>query len=1315
MKTLKYTIFILILISFGDSVYAQELKTRILDNGNTLENISSDNKDTVFIVCGKTDEQLQLQFNGFSGNFAWSVYRGQSKINEGTITASSGTVPLNDLNTSNSGSYELTTHSTLPSNTLIVLTQSHYSPDYDCFTKTNELGYWTVSSSEIIVENSFNTQILGKWTSNSSSVIHINTLTILSKNNASSQVTSPIIKSITNETYLGFSYNVDGANSGYLYIEVAEACDETYTNIFTLRGKKSGSEKLSLNIFAGKTIRIRFRVENSTTTNHKVIIKNIEVKNAEHNIVSITPTGTCTSFDKNPILYATNTDGTTFLWKIRKGGSTIIENLASPNTNSQYTAILAGKYFVFATKNDITSTDSVTIYSTPSAVSITTIVSEICDEYEFSCGSSTGANSYEWSITPSNAGVFSNSKRTTILYISENFSGIVFIKVRAINDCGNGAWSETKQILVKSSYNDLSKPSGDATVCEGTTVNYTTVNYANTTYGWSAIDGSSTLSTSTNYNTDITLPNSSSGLLMLKVKARNYICDDYGTFSETLKVTVNSIPESLTNIQGNNNICTNAVSAQYTISGGKGANEFIWNISNTNAGSIVSNGKIATLYLNKTTNLSSVGIWVTAKNDCGTIESNTINITLNKPIKPEWITCDIEPIYNNTSTIFRTNHIDNVNYIWTVSSGAGIISGTDNATAHWDKQFYGNATVTVSTDGMCGESEKYSKVYIVNLYDFLPTKAEINTIPEGICSLTALNLSCKTISNAESFEWKIEPSGAGVFSNSNSSTTLNPIIGFNNYAYIKVRAVNAHGNGAWSDVKKILIQSSPDNIEILGDINVCEGIAYDYKASNYINTQYNWVVTGACTISTSTTYNQSITFPSACSGTVGIKVQAKSGLCPYGSFSKIFNVKVNGKISSKVFGNSTVCLNETTQYILSGAIDASTYIWEYNKNTGNLIQSSDGKTATMYWNENTTETQTGIWVIMSGGVCDYSQSQTSYITLNKTKASTFISTASASINSNTTTIFKTDKIPGVTYSWTINNNSGTIAGDSIATAYWQNGYYGNTAVSVYTNGICGDSKVYKENFIVNIPVLEAPILPSGTEKVCNWGDNTILSVQKNPNASHYKWFISNPNVADIEWGDNKIELNWKTNQYETDLEIKVQVINKQGVASLYSNSKKIILSACLYENLGRSFPKTTSGELNVVTKEDNIEVQILDSNNLVVKKKNFKKASKVKFDLSNNADGIYTVVYKGDSKMKKEKITLDKSNIFKLAPNPAKDYINISFVKPVSGTIYISPIQGQNILTKEINANNIRINISSLYKGIYIIKFKNYSKKFIVE
>jgi Secretion system C-terminal sorting domain len=70
-----------------------------------------------------------------------------------------------------------------------------------------------------------------------------------------------------------------------------------------------------------------------------------------------------------------------------------------------------------------------------------------------------------------------------------------------------------------------------------------------------------------------------------------------------------------------------------------------------------------------------------------------------------------------------------------------------------------------------------------------------------------------------------------------------------------------------------------------------------------------------------------------------------------------------------------------------------------------------------------------------------------------------------------------------------------------------------------------------------------------------------------------------------------------------------------------------------------------------------------------------------------------------------------------LYPNPASNQITINVAAVMEGTITITNIIGQKVLTQEYHGNSVTIDVADLPKGLYIVKVIGtaYTGKFVKE
>ena len=72
------------------------------------------------------------------------------------------------------------------------------------------------------------------------------------------------------------------------------------------------------------------------------------------------------------------------------------------------------------------------------------------------------------------------------------------------------------------------------------------------------------------------------------------------------------------------------------------------------------------------------------------------------------------------------------------------------------------------------------------------------------------------------------------------------------------------------------------------------------------------------------------------------------------------------------------------------------------------------------------------------------------------------------------------------------------------------------------------------------------------------------------------------------------------------------------------------------------------------------------------------------------------------------------SSEIEIYPNPANDFVTIKTHNNIGDLITISDISGRTLITEEVTADDIQIDIADLAKGLYIIKVGDESEKLII-
>lgn len=146
-------------------------------------------------------------------------------------------------------------------------------------------------------------------------------------------------------------------------------------------------------------------------------------------------------------LYANVAGGSgayTFDWSDGNSFSSTDENpdVSPTETTTYYLTVDDGE-------NTLESEVTVFVLETPVAPATpngSTVVGNDNTVKKYTTSGSTGAYAYEWSITPAEAGIIAGSTDTAYFNPNNDYVGMAYIKVRAVNDCGTGDWSDELEI-----------------------------------------------------------------------------------------------------------------------------------------------------------------------------------------------------------------------------------------------------------------------------------------------------------------------------------------------------------------------------------------------------------------------------------------------------------------------------------------------------------------------------------------------------------------------------------------------------------------------------------------------------------------------------------------------------------------------------------------------------------------------------------------------------------------------------------------------------------------------------------------------------
>jgi len=187
------------------------------------------------------------------------------------------------------------------------------------------------------------------------------------------------------------------------------------------------------------------------------------------------------------------------------------------------------------------------------------------------------ASTYNWSVSPPEAGTMSGTGTTGSFALNKNYVGDASIKVTGTNNCGTGNLSPGITVSISKIPDAPNQATGTQTLCLNSGNTQYSINAVTLaeTYNW-LIEPQNAAQIATNGNllAQYAWSNTFTGTAGIKVNAQNY-CGT-SAYSNPLSIIVNvlPIPQTLT---GPAEVCTNQMNAMYSVHAFAG-NTYAWQI-----------------------------------------------------------------------------------------------------------------------------------------------------------------------------------------------------------------------------------------------------------------------------------------------------------------------------------------------------------------------------------------------------------------------------------------------------------------------------------------------------------------------------------------------------------------------------------------------------------------------------------------------------------------------------------------------------------------------------------------------------------------
>lgn len=391
----------------------------------------------------------------------------------------------------------------------------------------------------------------------------------------------------------------------------------------------------------------------------------------------------------------TNENGVNYNWTLSGGGSIVaLSNTATINWTT------AGTYTLSVSpSNDCgfgsTVTKTIVVIETPTQPSSIVGNISVCNGSETYSVTNQPNVTYNWSVN--GGGTISGSGNTAT--VNWNTAGTYTISVIANTQCG-ASLPRTLTVTVNDVPTQPQLILGDTVVCLGNEL-YTVNLQSGINYNWQLGSGGTINASANNATVNWTAP----GNHIITITPSN-LCGS-GT-AQIINVNANTLPNPITQITGNDDVCLG--NQTYSITSVLGEN-YNWSLSS--GGNIsVFGDSVSINWLTEGTHTISV----TPSNLCGIGSTTDLSVQVSTvPQTPTMISGEVLACANTIEN-YDVTAISGVTYTWNLTSGGSLTQNANIATITW--QNTGTHNLSVTPNNQCGTGN--AQTITVNVND-IPT------------------------------------------------------------------------------------------------------------------------------------------------------------------------------------------------------------------------------------------------------------------------------------------------------------------------------------------------------------------------------------------------------------------------------------------------------------------------------------------------------------------------------------------------------------------------------------------------------------------
>ncbi|MBA7519818.1 hypothetical protein ES705_11906 [subsurface metagenome] len=659
----------------------------------------------------------------------------------------------------------------------------------------------------------------------------------------------------------------------------------------------------------------------------------------------------------------------------------------------------------------------------------------------------------------------------------------------------------------------------------------------------------------------------------------------------------------------------------------------------------------------------------------------------------------------------------NATYNWNFDNG-NIISGSGQGDyqVNWNTSGLKDISLSVSENGCTSETSSKE----LNVYQ-IPTS--IFSLPTSICDTNHVNVSyIGSASSTANYSWDfvdgniISGSGQGEYEinwNSGGIKDVNLIV---------------EENGCYSDttINSITVYLTPTPLFVIYTNKLCgsDTVLISYTGTGTTNATYNWNFDNGNIISGSGQGTYQINWTT--SGAKSISLTVTEDACSSSLASDIVSVY---QPTSTFLLNDVVCENmNTTITFIGNASDSATFNWDFN--SANIISGSGYGPYNLNWDNLGTKNVT---LSIDDNGC-LSSTTTNAIEHNPIPTSTITAPNNVCFNGSANISYIGTALNTANFDWSFDNGSiisGTGAGPY--EILWNNAGLKTISLNVTENGCSSDTSI---NLTVNQQTQSISIcmvsVDSSNHNMVVWEQPTnnpyySIKIYKETSQSNIYERIGSQSASDIT-----VFIDSLSNPAQNSSRYKIAVLDTCGFETAQSDYHKTI-HLTINLGIGSAWNLIWDGYEGFDYGTYNIYRGTSDNNLLKIAE----QASNT-FTYTDLTPPVGTIFYQievvnphscnvGNLKSTNNFYGSTRSNIvnsnqatyinnislenIEIWPNPAdnKLFIKSDMIKE-NVTISILTLDGKILMNKRNSILNTEIDISTLNKGMYILRLNNDNK-----